>query len=54
MPPSMSGGCCAMSAMSSFCFVFSWAAGTAGGRRVVTAKGSDYMGKQSSAVGKFQ
>jgi hypothetical protein len=29
-----------MYAVSSFCFVFSWAAGTAGGGRLVAGKGS--------------
>ena len=33
--------------------MFSWAAGTAGGGRVVAGKGSVCRRKQSSAVGKF-
>jgi hypothetical protein len=38
-----------MYAMSSCCFVFSWAAATAGGGRVVAGKGR----KQTSAMGRF-
>ena len=43
-----SGGCCTMSATSSSCFVFSWAAGTVGGGQVVVGEKEGFQEKVSS------
>ena len=40
-----SGGCGAISATSSSCFVFSWAAGTAGGGKVVVGEKEGVSGE---------